>query len=134
MFQKRFLRMLSVIVLLSFISSQVFAMSMTGKPNFDIKPVVLIDIAGIIIGVIAIVIVRRIIGEVGTVIKKPYNYFILGILLQIFALLYTLIFNRFELFAVPGGINIHNLLMVLGLISFVIGAKELSKISKFSGE
>jgi hypothetical protein len=98
------------------------------QANFSLTPLVIIDIIGILIGVSSILMIysasKAFVGPIRSSIKLT----IYGISLMIFALLYTLTFVRFKLFPVPGGLDIHHLFMLLGMLMFVLSAYNMTKL------
>lgn len=118
--------------ILTFISTvMVIASPVFAQANFNITPVVIIDIMGIIIGIISVAVIYSITKKLGGVVGKTFNLMIYGIFAMILAVVYTLVFARFKLFPIPGGIDVHHFLMFIGLVLFVIASYNLAKVGKF---
>ena len=94
-------------------------------------PVVIIDISGVIVGLISLVLILAATRTIGGFVGESLKIILIGIGFQVLAIIYTLIFVRFKLFGgVPGGIDVHHLLMIVGLVAFVSAAYHMAKGSK----
>lgn len=89
-------------------------------------PELTIDILGVLVGLIAIYYVYT--ARVGGRVGKAVSLFVWGIIFQVSAISYTIVFGRLALFAKPGGVDIHHLLMVVGLVLFVWGARVYASL------
>lgn len=96
----------------------------------DVKSLVLIiDIIGVGIGVICLWVIISTSSKVGGQVGSAFNWVLLGILFQMAAIVYTIIFTRLKLFPALA-LDIHHGLMVIGLILFVVAAKKFSDLSR----
>ena len=111
-------------------SSMLSAFSVFAQANYNITPVVVIDFFGVAVGAISVVIVYSALRNIGGAFGQTFKLILFGITFQVIAIIYTLIFARFKLYAIPGGIDIHHLLMIIGLVIFVLAARNLTKLSK----
>lgn len=94
-----------------------------------ITMVLILDIIGILVGLLSIYIIfhlnRKIKGDIG----KALNFFIFGIGFMILAFIWTIIFTRLKLIPSPA-IDVHHLLMIIGMIFFVISITQFAKLTK----
>lgn len=90
--------------------------------------VLLIDIIGVAAGVISIAVIilaqRRTGGQVGSI----FWLILTGIFFQMTAIIYTIIFSRLKILPAPD-VDIHHLIMTIGLVFFAIAAKKFFEIS-----
>jgi tellurite resistance protein TehA-like permease len=86
----------------------------------------IIDIIGIIIGVVSITSVLKTKKSLGGAVGKGLSVFIWGVLFMILAFLYTIVFSRLKLLGAPP-IDVHHALMTIGMILFVIAAQKFAK-------
>ena len=107
-----------LIILLSALASALGAD--TGR-----QVIIAIDSAGVLIGIILLVIIINALKSFTGSLRQSYNFIMYGILFQILALVYTLVFVRFKLYPIPAGIDVHHLLMIVGLIFFGVAAYKL---------
>ena len=121
---------LSIVISTFFFAILINTFPVFAQTNFTITPVVIIDFFGVVVGIISVVIIYSVIRTLGGIIGKSFTIVIYGILLQVFAIIYTIIFARFKIFPIPGGVDIHHLLMVIGLLFFVVAAYNAAKLSK----
>lgn len=91
--------------------------------------VLLIDMIGVLAGVVSIAVIFNASKIIGGQVGSAFSLVLFGILFQMSAVIYTIIFTRLKLFPAPS-IDIHHALMVIGLIFFVIAAKKFSQVSK----
>ena len=103
---------------------------MVSPTNFILTPVVAIDILGVITGLVSIFIIHSSTRGVGGIIGNSLRIFIWGIVAMTLAVVYTLVFTRFKIYPVPGNVDIHHLLMFIGLVLFVISAKKIAALNK----
>lgn len=89
-----------------------------------------IDVLGVTVGLIMIMSITTTLKSVGGIVGTSYKYMLNGIGFQLLALMYTLIFVRFKLFPTPAGVDIHHLLMIIGIVFFAIAAYKLRLISQ----
>ena len=94
-----------------------------------ITTVLVLDIIGILVGLSSIYIIfhlnKKIKGDIG----KALNFFIFGIGFMILAFIWTIIFTRLRLIPSPA-IDVHHLLMIIGMIFFVISITQFAKLAK----
>ncbi|MEK7616504.1 MAG: hypothetical protein AAB414_00425 [Patescibacteria group bacterium] len=96
----------------------------------DVKSLVLmIDILGIGVGLTSLWVIISTSTKVGGQVGSSFNFVLLGILFQMAAIIYTIIFTRLKLLSAPA-LDIHHALMVIGLILFVVAAKKFSDLSR----
>jgi len=88
-----------------------------------------IDLVGVTAGIILLISMITMLKSVGGIVGASYRYIIYGISSQILALAYTLIFVRFKLYPIPAGIDIHHLLMIIGVVFFAFAAYKLKPIT-----
>lgn len=89
--------------------------------------VLIIDIIGIGVGLFAMVTVIKLNRTLGGRISKGLFFFNWGVLFQILAFVYTIIFTRLKLIG-PPPIDFHHLLMAIGMILFVVAAKKFATL------
>ena len=87
-----------------------------------------IDSVGIVIGFVLLIIIIRTLKSFTGSLRQSYDFMLYGILFQVLALIYTLVFVRLKLYSVPAGIDIHHLLMIIGLIFFGLAAYKLKNM------
>lgn len=95
------------------------------------------DTVGILIGLFSVVLVIKTLGKVGGQVGAAFTFTLLGIISQVLALTYDLLTKETSLVQIPttffGGLiashHIHDLLMIIGLIFFVVAAQQFSKLS-----
>lgn len=96
-----------------------------------------IDTVGILIGLFSIVLVIRTLGKVGGQVGAAFKFTLVGVIAQMLALTYNLLTVEFTIISVPlsffGGLilshHLHDVLMLIGLIFFVLAAQQFSKLS-----
>lgn len=91
--------------------------------------VLLIDFIGVAAGLICLWIIASASSKIGGQVGSAFNLVLGGIIFQMAAIVYTIIFTRLKLFPAPP-VDIHHALMVIGLILFVISAKKFSDLTK----
>ena len=111
----------STILLIILLSALVSALGADTSKNV----IIAIDSAGVLIGIILLVIIIDTLKSFTGSLRQSYNFIMYGILFQVLALVYTLVFVRFKLYPIPAGIDVHHLLMIVGLIFFGIAAYKL---------
>lgn len=86
-----------------------------------------IDIAALFIGIFAVVIILKVNRVLGGRINQALRYFIAGIVCNLLAIVWSLVFVHTYL---VGGfhIDIHQNLMSVGLIFFIISTIKFSKL------
>ncbi|MCP6719531.1 MAG: hypothetical protein KJI71_04915 [Patescibacteria group bacterium] len=94
-----------------------------------LTPVLIIDFIGISIGLLSIYYIlaqgQRLGGKVGGAL----NLFVWGVIFQILAFSYTVVFSRLKLFPdLTPTIDIHHLLMATGMILFVLAARKFASL------
>ncbi len=87
-----------------------------------------IDIAGILIGIAVLVFIISTLKSFKHTLRKSFDYILYGVIFQLLALVYTLLFLRFKLYPVPIDTDLHHLLMVIGFVFFAIAAYNLRKM------
>lgn len=92
----------------------------------------LLDLFGILIGITSIATILRGMQGMGGRVGSTLRLFIWGIVFQVGALLYTVVFARLKLLPLPGGVDIHHLLMTIGLIVFVLAGRQFAALSNKS--
>ena len=97
---------------------------------FQVTAAVLIDIAAIIVGLASLKIVYGLHNTHVGVTKEAFRFMVAGVGFQILAILYTLTFVRFKIVSVPFGVDIHHLLMLVGLVCFVASFRKLVIVPK----
>lgn len=89
----------------------------------------IIDIVGVLAGVISIGVILSSSRTVGGQVGSAFNLVLIGILFQMSAVIYTIVFTRLKLFPAPV-VDIHHGLMVIGLVFFVMAARQFAKLSQ----
>ncbi len=87
----------------------------------------LIDILGIVVGLWGIYMVYRhkLGGKVGTAV----NYFVWGVVFQLGAFVYTILYGRLDLgLSAPGPTDVHHLLMAVGMVFFAVSAVKFANL------
>ena len=88
----------------------------------------LIDIAGIVIGAISIFTIRKTSKNLGGRVAGALNLFVLGVVAMMLAFTWTIVFSRLHLFPTPWGVDAHHVLMTAGMILFVLAARRFSSL------
>lgn len=96
-----------------------------------------IDTVGILIGLFSIFLVIRALGKVGGQVGAAFKFTLVGVIAQTLALTYNLLTVEIALISLPttffGGLiashHLHDGLMIIGLIFFVLAAQQFSKLS-----
>lgn len=88
-----------------------------------------IDIIGVATAILSLIIIINASRKIGGQIGSSFNLILWGILLQMSAIIYTIIFTRLKILPAPP-IDIHHGLMVIGLVFFVVAAKKFSDLSQ----
>jgi len=87
----------------------------------------IVGIAATLIGLFAIYLLIKLNRKLGGKIKTALQYFVLGVLANIVAIIWSLFFEHIYVIA---GItfNIHQLLMTLGMIFFILSTYRFSSL------
>ncbi|MBI4017381.1 MAG: hypothetical protein HY366_00355 [Candidatus Aenigmarchaeota archaeon] len=93
--------------------------------TLEFTPAVLIDFVAIIVGLVSFGLIYGVREHVKKPMKQIFLMQLLGIAFQVLAIAYTLTFARFKLYPIPGGIDIHHLLMLFGLVMFVWSFRKI---------
>ena len=113
-------RFLFISVLLFILSSAVaFAIASETKMIIDI----ILDIFGVVIGIIAIFLILNVIKSFKGSLRKSFNYIIFGIAFQILALIEHSL-RDLGLSLVPQ-VDIHHIFMIIGIVFFTIAVFKL---------
>lgn len=96
-----------------------------------------IDTVGILIGLFSVFLVIRTLGKVGGQVGAAFKFTLVGVIAQMLALTYNLLTAELTVIPVPhtffGGLisnhHLHDVLMIIGLIFFVLAARQFSKLS-----
>ena len=87
-----------------------------------------VDIVGIVVGLVSVGMIVNVLKEVGGVMGKALVLFVIGMVFQVLALIWTLVFSRLDI-SEPF-FDIHHLLMTTGLIFFVVSSIKLVKLKQ----
>lgn len=90
--------------------------------------VLLIDFVGVLAGVISVLVIFNTFKVIGGQVRSTFSLVLLGIIFQMLAIIYTIIFTRLKLFPAPS-VDVHHALMVVGLVFFVLAARQFAKLS-----
>lgn len=93
----------------------------------NITTVLIIDIIGVVIGSVSIVKMLRINRTLGGRIGGTINLVVGGVILNVLAFFWTIIFIRLKLLPAPQ-LDVHHLLMTIGMVLFVFAAKKFSTL------
>lgn len=86
-----------------------------------------IDILAAVIGLFAVLVVIRLNRRLGGKISKALTFFILGVFCNILAIVWSVFFGH--VFLVGGmNFNLHQNLMSLGMIFFIVSTTKFSKL------
>lgn len=100
-----------------------------GIASISLTPVLMIDFIGVVAGLFSLGVIFIASSKVGGQVGSAFNLILWGILFQLSAIIYTIIFTRLKLLpALP--VDIHHALMTIGLLLFVIAAKRFSDLAK----
>ena len=91
----------------------------------NITYVLWIDIIGVAVGFISVAKMLKLNRTLGGRIGNAVNLVVGGVALNVLAFLWTIIFIRLKLFT-PPALDIHHLLMTIGMILFVFAARKFS--------
>ncbi|OGZ97027.1 MAG: hypothetical protein A3B34_03925 [Candidatus Sungbacteria bacterium RIFCSPLOWO2_01_FULL_54_21] len=94
-----------------------------------LTPVLAFDIAGIIIGVISVLLMLTLKRTLGGRVGAALNLVVGGVLFNILALGWTIVFTRLRLLA-PPTVDVHHLFMVSGMVLFVLAARKFSLLAR----
>lgn len=92
-------------------------------------PVLLIDITGILIGVASIYLMLALKRTVGGSVGAALNLVVGGVLFNLLAFIWTIVFTRLRLYP-PPAVDVHHLFMVCGMILFVLAARKFSHLTR----
>jgi hypothetical protein len=96
------------------------------SPETNRNIIVTIDVIGIVGGIIMLAILFPSFMSFSASLRRNYDFMLwIGILFQVLALAYSLVFIRLGLFPIPRGIDVHHLLMIIGFIFFGIAIYNL---------
>ena len=90
----------------------------------NITPVLIIDVSGVAIGLISVLKMLKLNRMLGGKIGGAVNLVVGGVILNMIAFLWTIIFTRLKLFPAPP-LDVHHLLMTVGMVLFVFAARKL---------
>ncbi|MEK7074207.1 MAG: hypothetical protein AAB968_00410 [Patescibacteria group bacterium] len=96
-----------------------------------LTPVLIIDVIGIITGIVAIITVNNLNKVLAGKLSSALKVFMWGIVFMILAFLYTVVFTRLMLLPKPA-VDIHHLFMTLGMIFFIMSAKKFANLARMS--
>ena len=97
-----------------------------------------LELVGLAFGVFAVIIILRTLGKVGGQVGAAFTLTLFGVLFQMAALIYNIFVRELKLvtepsIATPVGTllshNIHETLMIIGIIFFVVAARQFAKLS-----
>lgn len=94
-------------------------------------PVLIIDIVGIVTGIVAIITVTNLNKILSGKLSGALKVFMWGIILMILAFIYTVVFTRLALLPKPA-VDIHHLLMTIGMIFFIVSAKKFARLTQIA--
>jgi len=86
-----------------------------------------IDIIGVAVGLISVAKMLKLNRILGGRIGNAVNLVVGGVTLNVLAFLWTIVFTRLKLFA-PPALDIHHLLMTIGMALFVFAARKFSAL------
>lgn len=86
-----------------------------------------IDVIGIAVGLVSISMMFNLKKSLGGKIGGALNLVIWGVSANILAFGWTIVFTRLKLYPAPA-IDVHHLLMTIGMILFVLAARKLSTL------
>ena len=95
--------------------------------SMNITTVLIIDFVGVIIGFISIAKMLKLNSTLGGRIGGSINLVVGGVMLNVLAFLWTIVFTRLKLLQAPL-LDVHHLLMTVGMILFVLAAKKFSSL------
>ena len=84
-----------------------------------------VDLVGILIGVSLLVMILTTLKSFTGSLRQSYDFMLYGISFQVLALIYTLVFLRLKLYPIPANVDVHHLLMIVGLFFFGAAAYKL---------
>jgi len=90
----------------------------------------LIDIVSILIGLVSIFTILAKKKSIGGKVGSALGLFIWGIVFMVAAFSYTIVFSRLKLLAVPGRVDVHHLLMAIGMVLFVVAARKFASLAQ----
>lgn len=98
-----------------------------------------IELVGIIFAVFAVFVILKALGRVGGQVGLAFTLTLVGVIFQASALVYNIFIRELKTFAEPElntplGLlrshNIHEVLMIIGIIFFVMAARQFAKLSQ----
>lgn len=93
----------------------------------NIAPVLIIDMSGVAVGLISVVKMLKLHRTLGGKIGGAVHLVVGGVILNMLAFLWTIIFTRLKLFPMPP-LDVHHLLMTVGMVLFVFAARKFSTL------
>lgn len=99
---------------------------------FIISEGLVIDFIGVVVAAVSIIILFDFRNKAGEIASKTLNFAMFGIISQEVALIWSIVFRDLQLFKSPP-IDMHHPLMVLGLVLFVVAAKNFPMPKNTSG-
>lgn len=93
-----------------------------------LTPMAIIDVAAIIIGLILFGLIYHVRDSFGGILRGFFLLIIVGIAFQLWSLAYNLAFV--DVFPSPPGLQIHDLLMDIGLIFFLFGFYKIATLRR----
>lgn len=91
---------------------------------------IVIDVLGIIIGFMLLTFLLTSLEPFRGPLRTSYMFMGFGIFFQVCALIYTVVFVRLKLLGVPFGLDIHHLLMTVGIVFFSFAVYNLREVVK----
>lgn len=87
------------------------------------------NLVGVLVGLASVIWVYTSLRVVGGKLALSLKFVLAGILFQMSAFIYTVVFNLLKLYRAPD-IDYHHGLMVLGMLCFVVAAKKFADFTK----
>jgi len=95
----------------------------------NITAVLVIDIIGMLVGIVSILIILNLSKKISGDVGKALNLIAFGITFMLLALLETIIFGRLIILqALKPSVDVHHLFMTVGMVFFVVAAKQFAKL------
>lgn len=95
-----------------------------------ITPVLVIDLTGVIVGLISVVKMMNLNQTLGGRMRGAISLVVGGVALNILAFAWTVVFIRLKLLPAPA-LDMHHLFMTIGMVLFVLAAYKFSTLMKF---
>lgn len=96
----------------------------------NITPVLFIDVIGVAVGLVSVIRMVGLNKTLGGKMGGAVNLVVGGVALNILAFLWTIVFTRLKILPAPP-LDVHHLLMTVGMILFVLAARKFSALIKF---